>query len=78
VCLMDTRLRGDLRRAARIVIAALVSFSVVVLLPAGLNHQAGQPLFDRGMILALLLWLGMVIPALGVFIAYRRIGGGRT
>lgn len=78
VWLVETRLRGDVRLAARIVLAALVTFSAVVILPAGLNHQAGQPLFDRGVVLALVLWLGMVLPALGVFIAYRRIGDGRT
>lgn len=74
----EARLRGDVRLAARIGLAALLTFWVVVLLPATVNRQAGQPLFDRGMILALILWLGMVLPALGVFVAYRRIGDGRT
>lgn len=74
----EQTLGGDALWAARVGIGALVTFAVVVVVPAGLFHEAGEPLLDKGLLLNLMLWLGMVVPAIGVAIAYRRIGDGRT
>lgn len=74
---VERSLRGDALWAARLGIAALVAFAVVVVAPA-LHREAGSPLISSGLLTSLLLWLGITVPAIGVAIAYRRIGDGKT
>jgi len=76
--LIRTRLAGDARVAAYLGLAALVALGVLVGMPALANHAAGKPFIDRNLAWVLVLWLGMVVPAAGVLVAYRRIGDGRS
>lgn len=76
--LVRTRLSGDARLGAYLSLAALVSFGVLVVMPALASRPAGAPLIGRNLVTGLVLWLGMVVPAIGVAIAYRRIGDGRS
>lgn len=74
----EQTLRDDALWTARVGIGALIAFAIVVVFPAGLHHQTGAPILGSGLLPSLMLWLGMVVPAIGVAIAYRRIGGGRS
>jgi len=76
--LIRTRLAGDARVAAYLGLAALVAFVVLAVMPALANHAAGKPFVDTNLVWGLVLWLGMVVPAAGVLVAYRRIGDGRS
>jgi hypothetical protein len=74
----ERRLAGDARLAAYLGLAALAAFGVLVVMPAMANHANGKPFVDANLVWGLLLWLGMVVPAAGVLLAYRRIGDGRS
>lgn len=78
IYLAEQTLRGDALWTARVGIGALIAFAIVVVFPAGLLHQTGEPVLGSELLLSLMLWLGMVVPAIGVLIAYRRIGDGRS
>lgn len=73
----ERSLRGNALWAARLGMGALVAFAVVVVAPA-LHREAGSPLMSGGLLTSLLLWLGIAVPAIGVVIAYRRIGDGKA
>lgn len=76
--LVRTRLSGDARLAAYLGLAALVAFGVLVVMPALASRADGGAFIRPDLLTGLILWLGMVVPAIGVLIAYRRIGDGRS
>lgn len=75
---VGTRLAGDARLAAYLGLAAIAAFGVLVVMPALANHSDGKPFVNADLAWGVVLWLGMIVPAAGVFLAYRRIGDGRT
>jgi hypothetical protein len=76
--LAATRLSGDTRLAAYLGLAALAAFGVLVVMPAFAEYTDGRASNGLNLATGLLLWRGMVVPVVGVLIAYRRIGDGRS
>jgi hypothetical protein len=69
-------LKGGALVAARCAVAGLATFVVLVAGPMTAAYGAGRSLLGPDTLTGLALWLGIVVPATGVLIAYRLIGDG--
>lgn len=76
--LVRTRLAGDAQLGAYLGLAALVALGVLVVMPAIAEYAGDRAINGMNLATGLFLWLGMVVPAVGVLIAYRKIGDGKV
>lgn len=75
--LAELRLRGTPLLAVRCGFLGLAAFCVLVVSPALGVSEPDELRFGPEAFTGLAVWLGMVVPAIGVLIAYKMIGDGR-